>query len=95
LTANSHSKNNWLTLRVTTNTSRNEIIGFTDGVLQVRVAAPPVKGKANKELADFLSKALGVKKSSIFIVKGQTSRNKVIAIEGISRDEIIRRLLHK
>jgi uncharacterized protein (TIGR00251 family) len=91
LTANSHSKSNWLALRVTPNASRNEIIGFTDGVLLVRIAASPVKGKTNKELADFLSKALGVRKSSISIVKGQTSRNKVIAIEGISRDDIIRR----
>jgi uncharacterized protein (TIGR00251 family) len=91
LTANSHSKSNWLTLKVTPNASHNEIIGFTDGVLQVRIAASPVKGKANKELVDFLSKALGVRKSSISITKGQTSRNKVIAIEGISHDEIIRR----
>ncbi len=91
MTANSHSKSNWLAVKVTPNASRNEIIGFTGGVLQVRIAASPVKGKANKELTDFLSKALGVRKSSISIIKGQTSRNKVIAIEGISRDEIISR----
>jgi uncharacterized protein (TIGR00251 family) len=91
LTANSRSKNNWLAVKVTPNASRNEIIGFTDGVLQLRIAASPVKGKANKELTDFLSKALGARKSSLSIVKGQTSRNKVIAIDGISREEIIRR----
>jgi uncharacterized protein (TIGR00251 family) len=91
LTANSHSKSNWLAVKVTPYASRNEIIGFTDGVLQVRIAAPPVKGKANKELTDFLSKALGLRKSSVSIIKGQTSRNKVVAIEGISHDEIIRK----
>jgi uncharacterized protein (TIGR00251 family) len=91
LTANSYSKSNWLAVKVTPNASRNEIMGFTDGVLQVRIAASPVKGKANKELIDFLSKALGLRKSSVSIVKGQTSRNKVVAIEGISRDEIISR----
>ncbi len=91
MTANSYSKSNWLAVKVTPNASRNEIMGFTDGVLQVRIAASPVKGKANKELTDFLSKALGLRKSSVSIVKGQTSRNKVIAIEGISRDEIISR----
>jgi len=91
LTANSYSKSNWLAVKVTPNASRNEIMGFTDGVLRVRIAASPVKGKANKELIDFLSKALGLRKSSVSIVKGQTSRNKVVAIEGISRDEIIRR----
>ena len=91
MTANSYSKSNWLAVKVTPNASRNEIMGFTDGVLRVRIAASPVKGKANKELIDFLSKALGLRKSSVSIVKGQTSRNKVVAIEGISRDEIIRR----
>jgi len=91
LTAKSHSKRNWLAVKVIPNASRNEIIGFTDGVLQVKIAASPVKGKANKELTDFLGKALGVRKSSISIVKGQTSRNKVVAIEGISRDNILRR----
>jgi len=92
LTINSHNKNNRLTVKVTPNANRNEIIAFSNGVLQVRIAAPPVKGKANKELTDFLSKTLGVRKSSISIVKGQTSRNKVIAIEGMSREDIIKRL---
>lgn len=92
MSADIHSKSNWLQVKVTPNASRNEITGFIDGVLQVKIAATPVKGKANKELADFLGQALGVRKSSVSIVKGQTSRNKIIAIEGLSRDEIIRRL---
>ena len=45
--------------------------------MQVRIGAPPDKGKANKELVDFLSEKLGVKKSGVLIIKGQTSRNKV------------------
>jgi len=93
LTANSHNISNCLQVRVTPNASRNEITGFIDGVLQVKIAAPPVKGKANNELTAFLSRALGVKKSFLSIVKGQTSRNKVIAIEGMSHNDIIRRLI--
>ena len=77
---------------MTPNAGRNEITGLTDGVLQVKIVAPPVKGKANRELTVFLSQALGVRKASLSIVKGQTSRNKVIAVEGLSRDEIIKRL---
>lgn len=92
MTENNDIQGNRLALKVTPNAGRNEIIGFSDGVLQVRIAAPPVKGKANKELTDFLSKTLGVSKSSISIVKGQTSRNKVIAIEGISREDILKRI---
>jgi uncharacterized protein (TIGR00251 family) len=74
------------------NASRNEVTGFTDGVLHIRIAAPPVKGKANRELTAFLSKALGVSKGSLAIVKGHTSHNKVIAIDGLSQEDVINRL---
>ena len=92
MTANKDINSNRLAVKVTPNAGRNEITGFKDGVLQVRIAAPPEKGKANWELIDFLSKTLGIRKSSILIVKGQTGRNKVIIIEGMSGDEIIKRL---
>ena len=92
MTVNSHSDTDWLRLRVQPNAGRSEVVGFTDGVLQVRVAAPPVKGKANKELTNLLSKALGVSQSSLTIVKGHTSRNKVMAIAGLSQADIIHRL---
>jgi hypothetical protein len=61
-------------------------------VLQVKIAAPPEKGKANKELTGFLSRLLDVKKTSISIIKGETGRNKLITIEGLTPDEIIKRL---
>lgn len=50
---------NKISLRVYPNAVKNEVMGITNGVLQVRVSAPPVKGKANKELIDFLSRILG------------------------------------
>ena len=81
-----------LAVKVTPNAGRNELTGFKDGVLQVRVSAPPDKGKANKELTDFLAGRLGVKKSSLSIIKGQTSRHKIIIIEGISEAELLKRL---
>ena len=81
-----------ISLRVHPNAARNQIIGFADGTLRVRIAAPPVKGKANKELIAFLSQLLGVSKSSIAIVQGHTSRNKVIAINGLSQEDIMKRL---
>jgi hypothetical protein len=92
LTINHPDKSNRLAVRVSPSASRSEVIGLKEGVLQVRIAAPPVKGKANRELIDFLSRALGVRKSAVSIVKGETSRNKVIAIAGKSREEVIRRL---
>lgn len=80
-------------LRVQPDASRNEVVGFTGGVLRVRIAAPPVRGKANKELIAFLSQMLGVSKGALTIIQGHTSKNKVIAIDGLSQEQIMERLL--
>ena len=81
-----------ISLVVYPNAARNEIAGFADGILRVKISAPPVKGKANKELITFLSQRLRVGKDRLRIIKGHTARNKVIAIEGLNREEILRRL---
>ncbi len=81
-----------LHVRVTPGASHNEVCGFTDGVLYVKVAALPDRGKANKELIDYLSVILDIKKSSLHLLKGHTSRNKVIAVDGLSLADIIRQL---
>ena len=74
------------------NAARSEIAGFADGVLRVKVSAPPVKGKANKELITFLSRRLDVGKDRLCIIKGHAARNKVIAVEGLNQAEVMRRL---
>ena len=73
-----------ISVRVHPNAGRDEVLGFTDGVLQVRIAAPPIKGKANERLVAFLSRLLGVGKGSISIIRGHTSRNKLIKINNPS-----------
>jgi uncharacterized protein (TIGR00251 family) len=90
--ASNNVKIDRLAVKVTPNAGRNEIVGFKAGVLQIKIGAPPDKGKANKELVDFLSEKLDVKKSAILIIKGQTSRNKVIVVEGLNAEEIQKRL---
>jgi uncharacterized protein (TIGR00251 family) len=92
LIANKKSSNARLAVKVTPNAGRNEIVGLKDGVLQVKIAAPPERGKANKELTDFLAEKLGVKKSAILITKGQTSRHKTILIAGINNQELLKRI---
>lgn len=82
-----------LSVRIYAGAAKNEVVAFADGVLRVKVAAPPSKGKANKELIDFLSKCLGISKNRLDIIKGQTSRNKIVAIEGLSQEESLKRLL--
>lgn len=81
-----------ITIQVQPNARRNEVLGFEDGILHVKIAAPPVKGKANRELIEFLSQLLGVSKGSINIERGITGRRKVIAIAGYDPDKIIERI---
>ncbi len=78
-------------LRVLPGAVRNELLGFREGVLRVRVKAPPEKGRANQELVSFLSQILGLPKGALTIIKGHTSRDKVIAIDGLSQDEVMKR----
>jgi len=82
-----------ISVRVRPNAARNEVVDVTDGVYLVKVSAPPVKGKANKELVAFLSRLLGVSKSQVNIIKGYTARNKLIALDGLSQEDVMKRLL--
>jgi uncharacterized protein (TIGR00251 family) len=63
--------------------SKNEIVGpYRDGI-KVRITAPPIEGKANKSLIQFLSKELGIPPSQVEIIKGQRAREKTLSISGI------------
>ena len=67
-------------------------MGFRAGVLQIRIAAPPIKGKANDELIRLLSDVLGISKSNLAIEKGVTSRKKTIIITGLGQDRVVKLL---
>jgi uncharacterized protein (TIGR00251 family) len=71
---------------------RKAIIGESDGVLKIAVTAPPVEGKANAACIDLLAKLLKLPRSSFSIAAGETSRNKLIRIGGITADELRSRL---
>ena len=70
-------------IRVVPRASRSEIVGFEGDVLKVRIAAPPVDNAANIELIKLLAKALGVSKSCLEIIGGQSSRSKRVRVAGI------------
>ena len=72
-------------IKVTPNASRNQIIGYKEGILCVRIRGVPEKGRVNEELIAFLAETLGVAKSQIEILGGHTSRLKRLKIEGISQ----------
>lgn len=75
-----------LALKVTPGAKKNEILGWEDDypqvgrVLKVKIAAPPVEGKANKEIVVFLAKALGIPKTAIEVVHGTSGRIKLVEI---------------
>jgi uncharacterized protein len=69
-----------ITVKVIPNAHKNAVEGFSDGVLKVRINAPPDKGKANDALIELLSIHFSVPKSRIHILSGKTSRIKKIEI---------------
>lgn len=62
---------------------RDELIGIEGGVLQARVTAPPVDGKANKALCRLVAKRAGVAPSRVSVVRGARSRDKLLRVEGL------------
>ena len=71
---------------------KNAITGEVGDALKVALTAPPVDGKANEACIEFFAKLLKVPRSSVTIASGQTSRNKVIRVAGLSATEIRERL---
>jgi uncharacterized protein (TIGR00251 family) len=68
--------------------SRTELAGSHGGALKVRVAAPPVDAAANRALIEFLAKCLGVPRRSVSIVAGETSRTKVLEVDGVTPEQV-------
>ena len=81
-----------LAVRVTPHARKNEIVGVAGSVLKLKLAAPPVEGAANASLCAFLAEKLGVRKSAVSLIAGQTSRQKVVRVEGVTTDEVLARL---
>ena len=73
---------------------KNAITGAVGDALKVSLTAPAVDGKANDACVEFFAKLLNVPRSSVTIAAGQTSRNKVIRVQGLSADAL-RRCLEK
>jgi uncharacterized protein len=82
-----------LSVKVVPRASRDEVVGWSGGVLRLRVSAPPQDGRANAAVVALLAAALGVRKSAVTISAGHASAHKRVAIEGLNRDEIEQRLV--
>ncbi len=80
------------TAKIVPGSSKTAITGQLNGMLKVKVAATPEKGKANTALLDFLAKKLGVKRNDITITSGQTNPVKMICIEGMDKQKLTDKL---
>lgn len=72
--------------------SRTEVVGWQGDTLRVRVQAPALEGRANAAVIELLAKALGVPRRCLRLERGETSREKVIAVDDLDEAEIRRRL---
>ena len=81
-----------LVLHIQPGARKTEVAGLHGDALKIRLAAPPVDGKANACLIEFLARQLGVAKSAVELVSGDTSRAKRVRISRISVDAAASRL---
>jgi len=79
-------------VRVHPRAKRDAIAGAVGDALKVALASPPVEGRANEACIEFLARLLGVSRSAIEIISGQSSRNKVVRVTGISAATVRQRL---
>lgn len=78
------------TVHVQPRASRSEICGPKDGELRIRLTSPPVDDAANKQCVELIAKSLGLAKSKVSIKSGAKSRHKVVRVEGVDQDDLLR-----
>jgi uncharacterized protein (TIGR00251 family) len=76
-----------LVIRVQPRAKRSEVAGERGGAVVIRVSAPPIDGKANAAVCRLIAERVGVPKSAVRIVRGESSRDKVVQIDGLSTDD--------
>jgi uncharacterized protein (TIGR00251 family) len=78
------------TVRVQPRASRSEIVGVHGDAMKIRLSAPPVDGAANEALVELIAEVLGVGRRAVRIVSGETSRSKVVEVEGVTAAAVLR-----
>ncbi len=81
-----------ISVRVLPRSSRDEVAGVSEGVLRIRLTAPPLENRANDALVQFLSKTVGIPRRQVEILAGGRGRNKIVRIHGIGEGELFRRI---
>ncbi|MBO0769340.1 MAG: DUF167 domain-containing protein [Solirubrobacterales bacterium] len=81
-----------LEIRVHPGASRDQLGSWRQGVLSVRVTAPPLDGRANNAVRKLLAKRIGVAPSRVSVIRGESGRNKLLEIEGLTDEQLRERL---
>ena len=82
----------WLSVKLQPRASKNEILGPQGNELRIRVTAPPVDSAANAALIEFLAERLDCPRGRITLVRGQTSRHKVLLLSGATTRDVLKKL---
>ena len=82
-----------LRVHIVPNAKIDKVVGEHGGAIKIKLRAPAVKGKANAALITFLAERLKVPAHTIVLLRGQKSRDKIVRIDGLSEDDVRRRLL--
>ena len=81
-----------LAIKAVPNAPRSEVVGWLGEALKVKIHAPPVEGRANEALCEFLADQLGLPRRAVTLQRGDTSRQKIVRIEGLDLAEVKTRL---
>jgi uncharacterized protein len=90
-----HSEGVILPVRAQPGSRKNELRGEHEGMLKVCVTQAPEKGKANKAVIELLAKSLGLKKSQLQLLSGETSHQKKFLIRGVTVQEMAQKLIQE
>ena len=82
-----------ISIRLQPRAKREEVVGERAGAIVVRVTAPPVDGKANAALCALIARTVEISPSRVHLVRGQTSRDKVVRVEGVTQETLRNALL--
>ncbi|MDD2443145.1 MAG: DUF167 domain-containing protein [Desulfotomaculaceae bacterium] len=80
-------------VRVLPRASKDQLAGLYKDAVKIRLAAPPVEGKANEACRAFIAEVLSVPRSRVEIVSGLTGRNKLIKVTGVSAEKVLKAFL--
>jgi uncharacterized protein (TIGR00251 family) len=82
-----------LSVQVLPNAKKTEVVGLIDGALKIRLKAQPIEGQANEELIRFIATQIKLPKKQISVVRGLTSRQKIIEIKTQQECDVVSQML--